>query len=102
MNDLYAPASSLCKDVEKALSEANSFSPLGAVMTGSGSAVLALFETEELCRWAKSRYVGKFKTQVIKTLDPQAEKRGWWFPFALRKDETEALQQDTRKQGTRQ
>ena len=102
MNDLYAPASALCKDVEKALAEAKSFSPLGAVMTGSGSAVLALFETEALCRWAKSRYKGKYKTQVIKTFNPQAEKRGWSFPFALRKDELETIQQASGGQETHQ
>jgi 4-diphosphocytidyl-2C-methyl-D-erythritol kinase len=89
MNDLYIPASSLCSDVKKALEEAQSFSPLSAVMTGSGSAVLALFETEELCRWAKSRYRGKFKTEVIKTLDPHAKKPIWATPFALRKEEIE-------------
>ncbi len=98
MNDLYTPAATLCKDVETALAEANSFSPLGAVMTGSGSAVLALFETEALCRWAKSRYVGKYKTRVIKTINPQAEKRGWWFPFALRKDEQALLEKESTQQ----
>ena len=106
MNDLFAPAATLCKDVGTALTEASSFSPLGAVMTGSGSAVLALFETEEMCRWAKSRYRGRYKTQVVKTLNPQEEKRGWWFPFALRKEEieqtyreTEATRQDEKGRG---
>jgi hypothetical protein len=42
-------------------------------MTGSGSAVLALFESEELCRYAKSRYRGKFRAAVVKTLDPQKQ-----------------------------
>lgn len=70
-NDLYYPAKTLCPDVETALLEAESFSPLGAGMTGSGSAAFALFETKELCDWAKSRYKGKFATYVVKTVEPQ-------------------------------
>ena len=73
-NDLYPPASRLCDDVKKAYEEALSFSPLGAVMTGSGSAVLAMFETRELCEWAKSRYRGKYKTAVLKTVSPSEQK----------------------------
>jgi 4-diphosphocytidyl-2C-methyl-D-erythritol kinase len=56
--------------VETAYEQAKSFSPLGAVMTGSGSAVFALFETKELCQWAQSRYKGKFRTYVAETLVP--------------------------------
>ena len=74
-NDLYPPSARLCADVEKAYTEALAFSPLGVVMTGSGSAVLALFETKELCEWAQSRYRGKFKTAVIKTVLPKQEKQ---------------------------
>lgn len=70
-NDLYPPSARLCKEVEKAYAEALNFSPLGAVMTGSGSAVLALFETKELCEWAQSRYKGKCKTAVVKTVLPK-------------------------------
>ncbi len=72
-NDLYLPAAALCADVKKALDEALSFGPLGAVMTGSGSAVLAIFETAELCRYAKSRYKGKCRAAVLKTIDPQKQ-----------------------------
>ena len=72
-NDLYLPAASLCADVRTALAEVRAFSPLGAVMTGSGSAVLAMFESEELCRYAKSRYKGKFRAAVVKTLEPQKQ-----------------------------
>ena len=67
-NDLYKAASTLNEEVEKTLNEARSFSPLGAVMTGSGSGVLALFETKELCEWAKSRYRGNAETVVVKTV----------------------------------
>ena len=81
-NDLYLPAASLCADVRTALAEVHAFSPLGAVMTGSGSAVLAMFESEELCRYAKSRYKGKFRAAVVKTLEPQKQ-RFLKSPFVL-------------------
>ena len=74
-NDLYVPALHLNPDVEKAYNEALSFSPLGGVMTGSGSCVLALFETKELCEWAKSRYKGKCVAKVVKTVTPKKERK---------------------------
>lgn len=85
-NDLFASAARLNTDVQKALEEASAFSPLGVVMTGSGSCVLALFETRELCEWAKSRYRGKFRTAVCKTVVP-TEQKTWKNPFALSSDE---------------
>lgn len=88
MNDLYAPAARLCEEVKKAHGEAQAFSPLGAVMTGSGSAVIALFDSAELCRYAKSRYRGKYPVTVLKTVEPNKPK-GWAFPFAIKKDEME-------------
>lgn len=91
-NDLYLPAASLCGAVQKAVEEAKSFSPQGVVMTGSGSAVLALFETPELCRWAKSRYRGKFRTKVLKTIEPQKIKP-WRSPFGLTEEEQKLLEQ---------
>ncbi len=72
-NDLYLPAATLCMDVKTALEAALSFGPLGAVMTGSGSAVLAIFETAELCRYAKSRYRGKCRAAVLRTIEPQKQ-----------------------------
>lgn len=89
-NDLYLPAASLCESVQTAVEEAKSFSPQGVVMTGSGSAVLALFETPELCRWAKSRYRGKFRTKVLKTIEPQKIK-AWRSPFGLTEEEQKLL-----------
>ena len=86
-NDLFKPAVHLCSEVEKAMQEALSFSPLTACMTGSGSAVFAIFETRELCDWAKSRYRGKFRTFVTKTVDPQGKKGGWKSPYALTETE---------------
>ncbi len=82
MNDLFRAACSINEDVWTAYNEAQSFSPLGVCMTGSGSSVYALFETRELCEWAKSRYKGKFKTYVIQTVSPSEEK-AWKNPFAL-------------------
>lgn len=81
-NDLYLPAASLNDEVKRAYDEAVSFAPLGVTMTGSGSCVTALFETRELCEWAKSRYYGNFKTAVVKTVVPEKIK-AWRNPFAL-------------------
>lgn len=81
-NDLYPPATRLDPSVNTALLEAQSFSPLGAAMTGSGSCVFALFETRELCEWAKSRYRGKSRTLVVRTIVPEKEeKRSFRNPF---------------------
>lgn len=88
-NALYLPSASLQKDVETAYEEAKAFSPLGVVMTGSGSCVLALFETKELCEWAKSRYRGKCRTAVLSTLVPEKVKKGFFNPFVLKTDEWE-------------
>ena len=69
MNDLFTAAMHVNSDVETALFEAQNFSPLGASMTGSGSGVFALFESRELCEWAKSRYQGKARAYVVKTVN---------------------------------
>ena len=84
-NDLFLPATHLNADVKTAFDEACSFSPLGVVMTGSGSCVLAWFENKELCEWAKSRYKGKFRAYVAETIIPdyQGKKVFWRNPFAL-------------------
>ena len=93
MNDLFRAAYSLNADVGKAYQEAQSFSPLGATMSGSGSAVFAMFETRELCEWAQSRYKGKFRTYVVKTIVPDYTAvgkkiaKGWRNPFVLSTEE---------------
>lgn len=74
-NDLSFPAADINKDVATALNEAASFSPLGYGVSGSGSGVFAMFENEEFCRWAKSRYKGKFKTRIVKSFSPEAESK---------------------------
>ena len=87
-NDLYPAAKSLSEDVERAYREAWEFSPLGAGMTGSGSAVYAVFETRELAEWAKSRYRGKFRAIVARSCDPKLV-RSPSNPFALGEGEGE-------------
>ncbi len=87
-NDLFEPAKNLNADVEKAYLELKEFSPLGVMMTGSGSAVCALFESKELCEWAKSRYRGKYRAIVTKTL-ASGKKKIWKNPFALSDSERE-------------
>lgn len=67
-NDLYAAAARLNPSVKRAYEELKSFSPLGVCMTGSGSGVYALFETPEMCAWARSRYKGNFETILFKTV----------------------------------
>ncbi len=92
MNDLFVPALHLNEGVKTAYDEASSFSPIGVTMTGSGSGVVALFETKELCEWAKSRYKGKCKSYVLSTVVPdyQNEKRSLFRnPFALSDEELE-------------
>lgn len=67
-NALYAPATRLNAGVKRAFEELESFSPCGVNMTGSGSGVYALFETPELCDWAKSRYRGKAECFKLRTV----------------------------------
>lgn len=69
-NALGSAACALNGQVGEALEAARSFSPAAYAVTGSGSAVFALFESEELCRWAKSRYKGKIKTRTARTVVP--------------------------------
>ena len=90
MNDLYIPATQLSKDVETAYNEAKAFSPLGVVMSGSGSCVYAWFETKELCEWAQSRYKGRFRTYVTETVLPdylKTKPTAWKNPFVLSQEE---------------
>jgi len=97
VNDLYVPALHINADVQTAYEQALSFSPSGVGMSGSGSAVFALFETKELCDWAKSRYKGKFKIYTTKTVVPdytgkKKKKFGLWRnPYRLSEDEESLL-----------
>lgn len=92
-NALYAPACRLNADVEAVAREVEGLSPMGWAMTGSGSAVFAMYKTKELCEWAASRYRGRGRAMVTCTLDPaaaeQKKKIKWRNPFVLSKEETE-------------
>ncbi len=89
MNDLFIPALHLNEGVARAHKEALAFSPIGATMTGSGSGVIALFETKELCEWAQSRYKGACKTYVLSTVLPdyKTKKKVFRNPFVLSDEE---------------
>ena len=85
-NDLYEGAKLLNPDVENALQALKSFSPLGAGMTGSGSAAFALFDSPQLCDWAKSRYQGKFRCYTVSAVYPAEEKRRFSNPYSIEGD----------------
>ena len=87
-NGLFEAAKRLNPDVEKAYLSLKEFSPLGTFMTGSGSGCCALFATRELCEWAKSRYKGKFRAYVLRSVEPKRLKP-FRNPFALGKGEGE-------------
>lgn len=85
-NDLYEAAAELEPDAAEALRTLKNFSPLGASMTGSGSAAFGLFETRELAAWAKSRYHGKFRAYCVDAAETIKSKK-WRNPFVLGADE---------------
>lgn len=66
-NDLYGAAQSLNPEIGQAVGELKAFDPAGVCMTGSGSAVFALFENREFCEYAKNRYRGNFEKIVVKS-----------------------------------
>ena len=70
-NALYKPATALNCDVKRAYEELKEFDPLGVTMTGSGSAVVALFENAEFCAYAKSRYRGRARAVQLKSVIPK-------------------------------
>ncbi len=89
-NDLFGAAKSILPAVGEAYLALKAFSPLGVSMTGSGSAVFAAFESRELCLWARSRYRGKCRALVLKSVDPRAtHKNKVRSPFVLDGDEIE-------------
>ena len=72
-NDLTAAAVKLNPDILKCVEELRSFDPLGVNMTGSGSAVYAVFENEQFASYAKSRYRGGAEIILTKTVVPVKE-----------------------------
>ena len=87
-NALFGAAKELNPEVREAYLALKEFSPLGVFMTGSGSACCAAFETRELCEWAKSRYKGKFRAYVLKSVEPKKIKESK-NPFVLGEGEGE-------------
>ena len=73
-NGLYDAARALNQDVERAADALRQFSPWCVCMTGSGSGVFAVFETPELCDWARSRYRGAFKALRLKAVEPKRKR----------------------------
>ncbi|MGN0814708.1 MAG: 4-(cytidine 5'-diphospho)-2-C-methyl-D-erythritol kinase [Candidatus Coproplasma sp.] len=73
-NALMPAAAHLNPDVIKAAEELHEFSPLGVTMSGSGSCVYALFENDQFCSYAYSRYRGKYTAIMTKTCLPVREK----------------------------
>lgn len=73
-NGLLPAACAINPDVGEAVAQLKQFAPLGVNMTGSGSCVYALFENGEFCRYAISRYKGKYKMIQTKTYLPKREK----------------------------
>ena len=76
-NGLYAPAKALNGDIERAYAELAAFDPLGVCMSGSGSAVYAIFENDQFLQYARSRYCGRFSFISAKTYLPRREEDRW-------------------------
>ena len=64
-NALTGAAASLSGGINTCIEELKEFSPLAVNMTGSGSGVYAIFDSKELCAYAKSRYKGKAKSYIL-------------------------------------
>lgn len=78
-NGLYAAATELQSEIGEALDEVKALSPTAAFMSGSGSSVVGIYETEELCEWArlklKSKYPLCFVTRTLKKSEIAAKTR---------------------------
>lgn len=64
-NDLYDSAVKLLPDLEKVKREMDGLSPRCCFMSGSGSAVVCIFDTVELCMWAKDILQKKFHNVFV-------------------------------------
>ena len=71
-NALKAPAAKLNGEVKENLEIMRSLSPSAYGMTGSGSTVFGIFETEELARWAIDK-IKKYdvECEYVRSLNPQ-------------------------------
>lgn len=67
-NGLTKAAEQLNCGVSECIQQLKAFDPLGVNMTGSGSAVFAVFENDQFLQYARSRYRGKNKFIATKTV----------------------------------
>ena len=75
-NALYLPASRLNAEVKENLDEMKSLSPKASGMTGSGSTVFGIFETEELRRWAVEKLKRKdIDAEYVTTINPSEKNK---------------------------
>lgn len=76
-NHLYKAARLLNDGVEEAVEQLQEFDPLGVNMTGSGSGVYAIMENDQFTRYLQSRYRGRHRLILTKTVIPKGEDRQW-------------------------
>ena len=72
-NALTQSAVALNGEIAECISALKEFDPLGVSMTGSGSGVFALFENDQFLKYAHSRYRGKARFIMTKTVIPFRE-----------------------------
>lgn len=70
-NHLYEGACTLNNGVEVAACELKEFDPLGVNMSGSGSGVYAIMQNDQFSWYVKSRYYGKHRLILTKTVLPK-------------------------------
>lgn len=66
-NALYPAACKLNRAVYDAYTQLAQFDPLGVCMTGSGSAVVAIFENDQFTQYVKNRYKGECEVFLTHT-----------------------------------
>lgn len=76
-NHLYKAARLLNDGVEEAFKQLKEFDPLGVNMTGSGSGVYAIAQNDQFTRYMDSRYRGRHRLILTKTVIPKGEDRLW-------------------------
>jgi len=60
-------------DVKRAYEDLASFDPIGLTMTGSGSAVVGLFENDQFTQYVKNRYNGNCDLIITRTINVRKE-----------------------------
>lgn len=71
-NALFYPACRLDDEIERVYGLIAGLSPSAVFMTGSGSSLVSIFETKELCEWAKDKLKNeKLNLQVAESLSKE-------------------------------